>query len=291
MDYLLHIIIMIAIYSILCMSANILTGLTQKISLAFGAFYGMGAYISALSVLYLHLSLIPSVLLILLVNSLLALLIALPSLRLKGDYFILATLGFQIIVYSILYNWTDVTRGPFGISGISSPLIIGGFILDGIFQFFVFSILVLLVLGIFFYYLIESPFGRVLRALGDDELALLSLGRNIYYYKVLTFVLSSAFTGIAGYIYATYISYIDPTSFTLDESIFILSALIIGGLGSVQGAVCGAVFVVLIPEILRFVGLPDSIAAPMRQFIYGVILIWVIFNRPQGIAGIKKYSY
>jgi branched-chain amino acid transport system permease protein len=282
---------MIAIYSMLCMSANILTGLTQKISLGFAAFYGVGAYISALSVLYLHLSLIPAVLLILLVNTLLALLIALPSLRLKGDYFILVTLGFQIIVYSILYNWTAVTKGPFGISGISDPVILGSFRLDGIFQYFIFSIILTGVLGVLFYYFTESPFGRVLRALGDDELALLSLGRNIYYYKITAFVLSSAFTGIAGYIYATYISYIDPTSFTLDESIFILSALIIGGLGTVQGAIWGAVFVVLIPEILRFVGLPDSIAAPMRQIIYGVILIWVIFYRPQGIAGIKKYKY
>ncbi len=282
---------MISIYSILCMSANILTGLTQKISLGFAAFYGVGAYITALSVLYLHLSLIPAILLILLINSLLALLIALPSLRLKGDYFILATLGFQIIVYSILYNWTSVTRGSSGISGISNPVILGGFTLDSIFQYFVFSIIVALAMSIFFYFLIESPFGRVLRALGDDELALLSLGRNIYYFKILAFVLSSAFSGIAGYIFSTYKTFINPKSFTHEESIFILCALIIGGLGSVLGAVWGAVFVVLIPEILRFVGLPDNIAAPMQQIIYGVILIWVIFYRPHGIAGIKKYSY
>jgi branched-chain amino acid transport system permease protein len=290
MDYILHIIIMIAIYSILCMSANILIGLTQKISLGFAAFYGVGAYVSALAVLYLKICLFPSLLLILLINGIFAFLLAVPSLRLKGDYFILATLGFQMIVYNILYNWTTVTKGPFGISGISNPVIFGSIKLDGIFQYFVFSILLAVLLSIFFYYLIKSPFGRVLRALSDDEMALVSLGKNINFYKISAFVIASAFTGVAGYIYATYISYIDPTSFSLDESIFILCALIIGGTGNIRGAVTGAVFVVLIPELLRFVGLPDSVAAPMRQIIYGAILIWVIFYRPQGIAGVKQYD-
>lgn len=285
MDYILHILIMISIYSILCMAANMLTGLTGKMSLAYAAFYGIGAYITALCVLYFDFNVLLSFLLILLVNAILALIIALPSLRLKGDYFILATLGFQIIIYTILYNWTSVTRGPFGISGISSPKIIGNLHLNDNFAYFVFATAVAVLLGILFYTLIHSPFGRVLRALKDDEVALLSLGRNVNYYKVLSFVVCSSFSGLAGYIYATYISYIDPTSFTLDESIFILTALLIGGTGNIKGPVLGAVLVVLLPEALRFVGLPDNIAAPMRQIIYGVILVWVVFYRKKGLAG------
>ncbi len=285
MDYILHIFIMISIYSILCMAANIMTGLTGRMSLAYAAFYGIGAYITALCVLYFNFNVLLSFLLILLINALLSLVIALPSLRLKGDYFILATLGFQIIIYTILYNWTSVTKGPFGISGIPSPRIIGSLYLNDNFSYFAFALLVAVLLGLLFYTLIHSPLGRVLRALKDDEVALLSLGRNVNYYKVLSFAICSAFSGLAGYIYATYISYIDPTSFTLDESIFILSALLIGGTGNIKGPVAGAVFVVLIPEILRFVGLPDNIAAPIRQIIYGAILIWVVFYQKKGLAG------
>jgi len=285
MDYILHILIMMCIYTILCMSANMLTGLTNLISMGYAAFYGVGAYVTALCVLYLHWSVIPTLMLILVVNSLLALLIALPSLRLKGDYFILATLGFQMIIFTVLYNWTDVTRGPYGISGITDPVIIGSVKLDSIYSFLVFGIVLCLILGFLMYAMIQSPFSRVLRAMRDDEIALISLGRNVNYFKILAFIISSAFTGLAGYLYATYISYIDPTSFTLDESMFILSALLIGGTGNIKGPLVGAVFVVILPEILRFVGLPDSVAAPLRQILYGSILIWVMFNRKQGIAG------
>ena len=278
---------MMCIYAILCMSANMLTGLTNLISMGYAAFYGVGAYVTALCVLYLQWTVLPTLLLILVANVLLGLLIALPSLRLKGDYFILATLGFQMIIFTVLYNWTDVTRGPYGIPGITDPVIIGSLKLDNIYSFLIFGIVLCLLIGLLMYALIKSPFSRVLRALRDDEIALISLGRNVNYFKVLAFVISSAFTGLAGYLYATYISYIDPTSFTLDESIFILSALLIGGTGNIKGSLVGAVFVVILPEILRFVGLPDSVAAPLRQILYGAILIWVMFNRKQGIAGRK----
>lgn len=267
------------------MSANVLTGLTGKISLSYAAFYGIGAYITALCILHFNLNIFFAFFLILLLNTLLSLFIALPSIRLKGDYFVLVTLGFQEIIYSILNNWTSVTNGSFGISGISKPQIIGSFRLNDSFSFVVFSLITAVLLAVLFYHIINSPFGRVMKALKDDEIALLSLGRNVDYYKTLAFVICSAFAGIAGYIYATYISYIDPTSFTLDESIFILSALLIGGTGNIKGAVVGATFVILLPEVLRFIGLPDNTAAPMRQIIYGVILVWVIFFRPKGLAG------
>lgn len=104
-------------------------------------------------------------------------------------------------------------------------------------------------------------------------------------FKSWAFFLSAAFSGLAGLIYASYVSYIDPTSFTLDESIFIVSALFIGGVGNIKGPVLGAAFVVLLPELLRFVGMPDAIAANMRQIIYGLALVLVMYFRPQGLWG------
>lgn len=119
----------------------------------------------------------------------------------------------------------------------------------------------------------------------SDELSVQALGRNTMLFKAWAFFLSAAFSGLAGLFYASYVSYIDPTSFTLDESIFIVSALFIGGVGNIKGPVLGAVFVVLLPEILRFVGMPDAIAANMRQIIYGGALILVMYFRPQGLWG------
>ena len=113
----------------------------------------------------------------------------------------------------------------------------------------------------------------------------MALGRDPARIKFQSFFLSAAFSALAGLLYAAYIGYIDPTSFTLDESIFILCALFIGGIGNVRGPVAGAVFVVVLPEILRFIGLPDALAANLRQVIYGLLLILIMYYQPQGLQG------
>ena len=125
----------------------------------------------------------------------------------------------------------------------------------------------------------------MLNAIRADELTTQALGRNTVKFKSWAFFLSAAVAGLAGVIYASYVSYIDPTSFTLDESIFIITALFIGGIGNTKGPILGAAFVVLLPELLRFVGLPDSVAANLRQIIYGLALILVMYFRPQGLLG------
>jgi branched-chain amino acid transport system permease protein len=279
---------MINIYIILCVSTNLLVGMTNLLSLGQAAFYGIGAYIAVFCLMILNLPLISSLILVMIGTALASLLIAYPSLRLKGDYFVLATLGFQLIVFTILYNWVSVTRGPYGIPGIPSPKLFGLIPISGLMPFLILSsIFALIIVGVFFK-LIYSPFGRVLKGIRDDELAVLSLGRNVTGFKIWAFVISSAFIGIAGFIYATYVSYIDPTSFNLDEAIFILAAVLIGGTGNIRGPVIGAVFVVVLPELLRFVGFPDSVAANLRQIVYGLALIILMYFRPQGLAGEYK---
>lgn len=290
MDYILHILIMINIYIILCTATNLLVGMTNLVSLGQAALYGTGAYMGVLCGMYLQWPLLPCLLVIMIVNGAFSLLLALPSMRLKGDYFILASLGFQIIVYTILYNWVEVTNGPYGISGISAPEIFGDVKISGIPSFLALSTLLMITTVGLFYGLIHSPFGRVLKAIREDELTVISLGRNVVQFKILAFVISSAFVSWAGYLYATYISYIDPTSFNLDEAIFILAAVLIGGTGNIKGPILGAIFVIILPELLRFVGLPDNIAAPLRQIIYGLSLIVLMRYRPQGIAGAFKFE-
>ena len=285
MEYLVHILIMINIYIILVLSANLLVGLSNLLSLCQAAFYGIGAYLTALALMQLGLTLVPALLFSVLITAIIGLLLGYVSIRFEGDYFVLATLGFQVIIYSVLYNWIAVTKGPYGIPGIPSPAFLGIWKVSSIYQFFILSSFLSLLTIAIFYRFIHSPFGRVLRAMKDDNMALVSFGRNVRKLKVQTFVIASLFAAVSGFVYATYITYIDPTSFTLDESIFIISAVLIGGTGNVKGPVLGAIFVVILPELLRFVGMPDSVAANMRMIIYGLTLILLMLYRPQGIAG------
>ena len=285
MNYIVHLIIMINIYIILTVSTNLLVGMTDMLSLGQAALYGIGAYIAVLGLMILKLPLIPTLILVMLATALISLLLAYPSMRLKGDYFVLATLGFQLIIYNILYNWVDVTRGPYGIPGIPSPKLFGIIEISGLYPFLILSTILAGIVIFVFYKFIHSPFGRVLKGIRDDEIAVESLGRNVDSFKIRTFVLSSAFIGLGGFIYATYVSYIDPTSFNLDEAIFILSALLIGGAGSkIKGPIVGAIFVILVPEIIRFIGFPDSIAANLKQIVYGLTLIILMRYRPQGLV-------
>jgi branched-chain amino acid transport system permease protein len=285
MDYIIHLIILLNIYIILTVSTNLLVGMVNLLSLGQAAFYGIGAYLSAMALMVLNWPLIPALLLAMAGTALASLLIAYPSLRLKDDYFVLATLGFQVIVFTVLYNWVSLTRGPYGISGIPSPKLFGFIEITGIWPYLILSSVLSGIVIFLFYHLVHSPFGRALRGVRDDELSMKALGKNVTRLKVQAFIISSAFIAIAGFLYATYVSYIDPTSFNLDEAIFILSALIVGGLGNIRGPVIGALFVILLPEALRFVGLPDSVAANLRQIIYGLALIVLMRYRPQGIAG------
>ena len=285
MEYVFHIIIMLNIYIMLTLSANLTIGMANLLTMCQAAFYGIGAYIGTFFLMQFNLPFLVIAALVMLFTGAFSFLISYASVRLKDDYFVIATMGFQLIVYTILYNWTDVTRGPYGIPGIPGIRLFGLFELTGVYAYLVLSLVLMAVVVFLFHHLVESPFGRVLNAIRADEITVKSMGRNIVKFKSLAFFLSAAVAGLAGIIYASYVNYIDPTSFTLDESIFILSALFIGGIGNTKGPILGAMFVVLLPEFLRFVGLPDSVAANLRQIIYGLALILVMYYRPQGLWG------
>ena len=132
--------------------------------------------------------------------------------------------------------------------------------------------------GICFINIFSSPFGRVLRALSEDEVFTKSLGKNVNSAKVVSFVISGMLAAIAGVLYAHYISYIDPSSFTVEESIFILSITIIGGMQNLTGIFFAAAFLVLLPEALRYIGMPSYISANIKQIVYGVALIIVVYR-------------
>lgn len=276
---------MLNIYILLILSANLPTGLANLLSICQAAFYGIGAYFSAYFLLHWNLPFVVVALAVMILTGICSLVVSFAATRLKGDYFVLATLAFQMIVFTVLYNWTDVTSGPYGIAGIPSIKLFGIIAVSGVLGYFLLSTAVMLIVVFLFGNIKSSPYGRVLNAIRNDELAVLSMGRNPVKFKNWAFFLSAAFSSLAGLLYASYISYIDPTSFTIDESIFILTALFIGGTGNVKGPIAGALFVVIVPEILRFVGLPNAVEANLRQIIYGLTLVLVMFFSPQGLWG------
>jgi branched-chain amino acid transport system permease protein len=138
--------------------------------------------------------------------------------------------------------------------------------------------------------LVRAPFGRVLRAIREDEVFTQSFGKSVTGFKVKAFVISAALAAVAGSLYAVYITFIDPTSFTVQESIFMLAIVIVGGAGNLWGSVIGAVVLVALPELLRFVGLPSAIAANVRQILYGSLLVVMMLWRPQGLLGEYRFD-
>jgi branched-chain amino acid transport system permease protein len=136
---------------------------------------------------------------------------------------------------------------------------------------------------------VQSPFGRILRSIREDEIASQALGKDTARYKLIVFMIGAFFAGIAGSLYAHYITFIDPSSFTVMESITILLMVIFGGMGSIPGSIVGATVLVVLPELLRFLGMPSSIEAPTRQMIYGLLLVILMIKRPQGLLGRYRF--
>jgi len=257
------------------------------LSVTQSAFYGLGAYATAILLTSYGVNFFLSVILGMLVAGIVSFAIGLVLSKFEGDYYAIVSFGFNIIVFSIFLNWQELTRGPLGIPGISKPILFG---LD-FSQNIVFLVLALIILVIIYFvsrFIVNSPFGRVLKAIREDEKAIQVFGYRTSFYKSIIFVIGAMMTAVAGSLFASYITFIDPSSFTLNESIFILAIIILGGLANLRGSILGALFLILLPEILRFVGFPDSIAAQMRQVVYGAILVLLMLYRPQGLVGEYK---
>ncbi len=289
MNYLLHILVMINIYIILTQGFNILLGYSGLVSICQAAFYGIGAYTTALLMMKLKINFFIAVIFSIIISYLLSFIVSKPSLKLKGDYFILATMGFQSIIYSILYNWIDFTRGPYGIPGIPFPSIFG-FTFDTILSYFFLSLFFLILIMLFMYFITNSQFGRVLKAIREDELATSSIGKDTISFKTKAFAISAAISSISGSLYACYVTYIDPTSFTIAESLFLVTVLAIGGSGNLKGPVVGSIILVILPEILRFLDIPSTIAPNIRMMIYALALIMFMRYRQRGVAGEYEFK-
>jgi branched-chain amino acid transport system permease protein len=286
MDYYLHLAVIFAIFGILGISLNLVVGYTGLLSVTHAAFYGIGAYTTAILLTRTDVGFFLSIPLAMAITAAISLGIGVVLSRFSDDYYALASFGFNVIIVSVLLNWSDLTKGPLGIPGIPRPELFG-LELTGV-RFLLLALVCLAAVYAVSHGIVTSSFGRVLKAIREDQDAIQVFGYNVLWFKLTVFVASAAMAAVAGSLLATYLTYIDPSSFSLLESVFILAIIILGGLSSLNGAVLGAAALVLLPELLRFVGFPAEIAGQMRQLVYGLLLIVLMLYRPQGLAGEYK---
>ena len=294
MNYVFHLGIYLAMYVILALSLNLIVGWLGRLSLAHAGFVAIGAYAYALATLKLGCGFVPALLLAVALGVALSPLLSLPSWRFRGDFFVMISLAVGALIQGLAHNWSipgydvgtwaNLTNGPFGIAGIAKPDIFG-IKLDTISAICALSWILAAICMVASLRLTHSPWGRLLKCLRDDELALRGLGKNVRLVKAQAFAISCGMAAVGGVIYASYVSYIDPSAASLDESILLLSMVCVGGMGNFRGPVVGAVVLLLLPELLRLTPMPQAAAANVRLLVYGLLMVVMVHFRPQGIAG------
>jgi len=275
-DYVLHVLVLIALYGILSESLNVVVGFTGQFSLGHAGFWAVGAYVSALLMLRLGLSFWPACAISMIAGYLTGIMLGLPAMRLKGDYLCIVTLGFGEIVRIFALNM-EVTRGPMGLPGIPMPEI-GGFAFDSEKSMYYLCWAAAFITMYVAARIRHSKFGRALMSIRDDELAALSLGVNMTYYKVQAFGIGGMFASLAGALYASWTTFISPDVFQFSDSANIFCMMILGGLGTIAGPILGAFLLAGLPEVLRQF-------AEFRLILLGLLMIILMIYRPGGVLG------
>lgn len=278
--YIFHVLIMVAIFAILAQSLNIIVGFAGLVSLGHAAFFGIGAYASGL-IMIKGLGFPAAFGLAGIITAVLGLLLALPALRVKDDYLAIVTLGFGIIMGLVFMN-LEITGGPDGLVGIP-PVTLWGKPLYSKPGFLALTCGVLAIMIVSMYTLKQSKIGRAWAAIRDNDVTATFMGINIYGYKTLAFIVSAFWAGLAGSLYAHYTAYINPNTFGMHTSIMILSMVVLGGIGSITGALLGAALLTILPEVLRPL-------ADYQDIFYGALLVAMMIFRPQGIMGRVKIT-
>jgi branched-chain amino acid transport system permease protein len=284
LSYLLFVLILMAANVMVAVGLNLLVGYTGLISLGHAGFVAIGAYASGLLAVRLNLPWPVAWLGAAAFCAACGFVVGLPALRLTGPYLTIATLGFGIAVYQILTNWTSLSGGRMGLAVPSLSL--GLTILTGTQQLYYVAVGATVLLVWIGYNLARSHVGRALTAIRDSDIAAAMTGINLTWYKTLAFALSAAYAGVAGAVIAQALRHLEPQSFTFLESITYFAMIVIGGLGTIAGAVIGGVVLTLLPHYLS--GLKQWLPV-----VYGAAIIFMMAVEPRGIYGrwlrIKMY--
>jgi len=275
--YYLGVLTFVGMYVLIATGLSLLMGYAGQISLGHAAFFAVGAYTSGLLTTRAGFHPIPALLAALVLAALLAVLVGLPTLRLRGHYLAMATLGFGEIVHIFLNACVSLTGGPSGFGGIPR-LGVGSLLIEGPRAWYITIWAFALLALILTLNLVHSRVGRALRTLHTGEVAASSVGVHVARYKLQAFVWSALLACLAGSFYAHFVTFVSPSSFDLKASILFVTMVVVGGLSSVWGAVIGAVLLGLLPEVLR--GFRDY-----DILVYGGILLGIMLFAPQGLIG------
>lgn len=284
LDYIIYLVVLVALYCILSASLDLLVGFTGILTFGHAAFYGIGAYSAAILAKRLGQGFFVGLLAAIAVTAIVAFVVAIPALRLTSHYFVLATYGFSVIVSTVMTNWVGLTNGPSGISGIPE-VDVAGVPLGGSFAFLGLTLAAAAIVLFAKWRLASSPAGIALRAVREDPTVAEVLGKDVVRTRVTIFVLAGACTAIAGTLLVYHLRIVNPSLFDISFTIFLLAALFVGGTGTTLGTIIGPAILVLFPEGLRFVGLTGDYVAQVQQALYGLLLVLLMLFRPQGLAG------
>jgi branched-chain amino acid transport system permease protein len=270
-DYFLHILTHVVIYSIGVLGQNLLIGYTGLISFGQAGFIAVGAYSFAHTVS--KIGLIPAIIVSGAISALIGAIVGIPSLRVKGPFLAIITLGFSIATFQIIQNTPQISGGRMGMHipkswGVDSDL-----------EIYYLSLILAYVFFFVGYRIVKSQIGKIFVAIRDSDIAAETLGINVAKYKILSFAISSFYTGAMGGLYAYFMGYLEPTMFQLTESIYMFAAIVIGGIGSVLGSILGSAFVISIPQIFVF----------MKEYtplILSILIIIVMIFEPLGLYGV-----
>jgi branched-chain amino acid transport system permease protein len=282
-DYLLDIGVLVGVYTILGLGLSIVIGQAGLLDLGYIAFYAIGAYWTALFGTHFGVSfwlLLPTSAAL---AAVFGVLLGYPTLRLRGDYLAIVTLGFGEIIRITLNNWRELTNGPMGIMNIPHPTLalpgVGALEFGLKVQAYYFFVLGLAVMTVFVVRrLVQSRVGLAWKAIREDELAAGAMGVDVRRAKLLAFALGAAFAGLAGSFFAGRAGFVSPESFTFAESVLVVCIVVIGGAGSLAGVILGALVFIALPEFLRE-------AARYRMLAFGLAMVTLALVRPQGLLG------
>ncbi|MDY7548002.1 branched-chain amino acid ABC transporter permease [Glaciimonas sp. Gout2] len=288
--YSLNLATLICINAVLAITLNFIMGYAGIFSIAHAIFFGIGAYTAAYFAIHVSAALFLAVPAAMIAAALMSLILALPALRVRGEYFVAASLGLQVLGVTVFSEWKSVTGGIGGVIGIPPVELFGHAVVDPM-QFLLLTVVCLLMVIGITSILLRSSFGRNLKAIRDSESASYAFGKNGAAIKTLSVMLSSSLAAVAGALYAFYLGFINVESFTLDTSVLLMAMVIIGGTGTLLGPIVGAALLMLLPSLFSYMSfLPQTEIGSIQQIAYGVAMVLLMIFRPGGIVGARARS-
>ena len=279
MEYIYTVLVLIGLYTIMASSFNLIIGYGGLVSIAHPIFYALSAYISALVNMYLGVPIPLAILIGTLFAALMSVMLSLPSLRVSGDYLLIASIGFQLGFVEVIKN-IEIAGGAGGLTNIAS-IYTGQ---DRSLAFVATVLLIAIAVVWLVHWLTCGEYGRAIQAMRDDEECFASLGRNPMLIKITIFAIGSGLAGLAGALYAHFFQFLSPDQFGITQSAMILTMVVVGGMGTTWGPVVGALLLTALPQAITFLNLPASVMGPLQGMLYTGLVLVFLYVRPSGLV-------